>query len=416
MGHPHLKIFTMQSPTSSSSSTSAAHTQTFHIAVVGCGVLARATHIPNIVREPAFRLHTLCDIDDEALRLASGAAPEAAFTKDFQEVFSNPEIDMVVVATTERFRMPLYRAAIANCKPVYTEKPLADTLENCRVAAEEFTASGIPFCIGHNRRCSPAMVEARRIFQRHRSRPNECPWRFERPGFEKIDTQGEEDVPMISIRLNDDWRSWKHNLMEGDSSRVHVGGMLMEMTHFADLARWFLQSEAREVMAMCHGPLNYTASFWFEDGSLVTLAAGANGTFGYPKELLEIMANGGMLVVDHMLEIRTAGIPAAPAHQTFPLRNDRFPDVGTQGGLAGWLEKKAAACAEAERRGDPSLHMGACLTDKGHDWMLHEFVREIRGERDPVSPARDGYEAARICFAAIKSVHERRVVELSEIQ
>lgn len=386
-----------------------------NIAVVGCGMLARSAHIPNILAEPAFRLRILCDIDGEALATARTLAPEAATTRDFNEVFADDNIDLVVIATTEKFRLPLYRAAISSRKPVYAEKPLAATLEACRTATGEVTAAGIPFCIGHNRRCSPAMVEAREIFLRHRARPNPCPWRFDRPGFEQIDTRGLAGAPAMLMRLNDDWHSWKMVHLAPGTSGQDVGGMFVEMTHFVDLARWFLQSNPERVCALCNGPLNYSAVFTFEDKSMVTIAAGANGTFGYPKELLEIMANGGMLVVDHMLEIRTAGISGAPAHKIFPLLRDNYPEIGRQGGLAGWLEKKAAACAEAEAKGDPTIQLSAAVTDKGHERMLHEFVREIRGERPPVSPVHDGYEAARACFAAIRSVLEGRTVHLSEL-
>ena len=386
-----------------------------NVAVVGCGLLARGTHIPNLVSDPGFELRLLCDIDGAALAAARKFAPDAATTGDFNDVFSDPDIDLVVVATKETFRLPLYRAAIRHRKPLYAEKPLAATLEECRVAAEELAGAGLPFCIGHNRRCSPAMMDARDILRRHRSQPNPCLWRFDRPGIEQIDLKGQGDTATMLIRLNDDWHSWKAQHLAPGTLGEQFGGLLMEMTHFVDLARWFLGSEAERVVAMCDGPLSYTAAIAFEDKSMATIVAGSNGTFGYPKELVEVMANGGTLVVDHMVEMRAAGIPGAPMRKAYPLGKDRYPEVGKQGGLQGWLEKKAAACAEAAETGDPSLQVSAAAPDKGHLRMLGEFAREIRGEREPVSPALDGYAAARVCFASIRSAQEGRAVTLSEM-
>src|SRR5690606_34840892 len=129
-----------------------------------------------------------------------------------------------------------------------------------------------------------------------------------------------------------------------------------EMTHFFDLARWFLQKEATHVMALGQGPLSHTVAITFEDQSQFTVVAGANGTFAYPKELLEISANGGMLVVDHMLEVRTAGMRQAPARLTYPVRNDPWPEIPSDG-LPGWLERKQLACQQAAAKNDPTIQL-----------------------------------------------------------
>jgi predicted dehydrogenase len=115
-----------------------------------------------------------------------------------------------------------------------------------------------------------------------------------------------------------------------------------------------------------------------------------------------------------MLEVRTAGIPGQPAVETFPFLKDRHPDLGQQGGLHGWLEKRRTAEASAVESGNP-MDQFTAEPNKGHARMLAEFIREIRGERGPVSTVRDAYEATRICLAAVQSAREERPVELSEI-
>jgi len=47
--------------------------------------------------------------------------------------------------------------------------------------------------------------------------------------------------------------------------------------------------------------------------------------------------------------------------------------------------------------------------------MLGEFLREIRGERPPVSPAEDALLALEICVASAISKREGRTVSMAEV-
>ncbi len=382
------------------------------IGLIGCGLIARGTHIPNVLRTDTCKLEWLCDIDEEALKLAAEMAPDARTTTNYVDVCADPSVDLVLIATSQRFRIPLFEAAAANSKPVYCEKPLAGTLEECRQAVKIIEAADIPFCIGHNRRCSPAMEEAREIIHKHRQDKTSPAWRFDRPGHEQIDTCGQDNAATMLYRVNDDWHSWKAQHLVEDDKTIRHASILNEMTHFFDLALWFLQSPATHVMALGQGPLSHTVSIMFEDQSQCTVVCGANGTFAYPKELMEIIVNGGMLAVDHMLELRTAGIKGAPLCKTYPVRNDHWETIQSSG-LIGWLEKKAQACEDAATNKDPNIQLRALRANKGHALMLQEFIREIRGKRSPITSVRDGYEAARICFAAIRSLQEERVIDLT---
>ena len=73
---------------------------------------------------------------------------------------------MICLATTEKLRLPVIALAAEAGKPVYVEKPLATTLEEMREIQRVVHAAAIPFCVGHNRRASPAMIDAQRIFRR----------------------------------------------------------------------------------------------------------------------------------------------------------------------------------------------------------------------------------------------------------
>lgn len=380
-------------------------------AVIGCGALARGAHIPNIAHSPETVLHTCCDLDEEALATCRDQFGARHLSSDFKAVVHDPEVEAICLATTEKLRLPVIAEAAAAGKPVYCEKPLARTLEEMYEIQRIVNAAGIPFCVGHNRRSSPAMIEGHRLFRQHMENPQPCPWRWNREGDSRqaMETDG---VAGMSVRINDDWYSWKSWVF--DKEQAPEGPMLFEMTHHTDICNWFMAAEPEEVMACESNMFNHTAIIRYKTGEMATIMMCANGTFGYPKELHEMFGNGAAVIVDHMLEVRTAGISGAPDRQTFPMIGDEYPEVGQEGGLYGWLAKKRAACAAAVETGDHSKVVMPS-PDKGHAQAIDQFVAEIRGERPPVCGVDDAVLATRVAFAAIRSAREGRAVKLGEI-
>jgi len=374
-------------------------------------MLARSQHLPNLTASSNARLQAICDVNETSLReCAEQFAPPLVF-RDYREAIAHPDVDAICLATTGKLRLPVIETAAAARKPVYTEKPLARTLDEVYAIQRVVQASGIPFCIGHNRRSSPAMLEAHRLFRRHMEHPQPCPWRYDREG--NAGTRLPEDgVAGISVRINDDWYSWKSWAF--DQEQAPHGPMLFEMTHFTDLCNWFLAAEPVEVSAMESGMLNHSVSIRYRTGELATIMMCANGTFGYGKELYELMGNGGFLAIDHMVEIRTAGMAGVAPTMTFPVVHDRHPHIGTQGGMAGWLEKKRAACDEATAAGQPELIFTA-EPDKGHAAMIDRFSDQIRGRGPEVCGVEAAVLATRVAMAAVRSTAERRPVAMDEV-
>ncbi|OHB52985.1 MAG: hypothetical protein A2Y10_03455 [Planctomycetes bacterium GWF2_41_51] len=374
-------------------------------------MLARMQHIPNIANSQKMSLHTCCDLSDESLQICKERFCALNIGKDFNATINDPQIDAICVATTEKLRLPIIAAAAKAKKPVYCEKPLARTLDEMYEIQKIVHAANIPFCVGHNRRSSPAMREAHTIFRSHMENPKSCRWRFDREGLKRPNLP-DNGKAAISVRINDDWYSWKAWVF--DKQQAPFGPMLFEMTHFTDICNWFLNAEPIEVVAMEQGMLNHAVIVRYKTGELATLVMCANGTFGYPKELYEAFGNGGAVIVDHMLEVRTAGIEGAFAKRVYPMLGDCHPNIGTQNGLYGWLEKKQAACKDAVAANDP-MKIFTAEPDKGHAHALEYFVDEINGTGPVVCGIDDAVMATRVAFAAIKSAKENRTVKLSEI-
>ena len=151
-----------------------------------------------------------------------------------------------MLATTERLRLPVIAACAEQGKPIYVEKPLATTLKEATQIQQLVNESGIPFCVGHNRRAAPAMIDAHRIFRHHMQNPQSAPWRYDREGPRDRPQLPDDGAASMSVRINDDWFSWKSWVF--DKQQAPEGPMLFEMTHFTDICNWFLASQPVEVV------------------------------------------------------------------------------------------------------------------------------------------------------------------------
>lgn len=380
-------------------------------AVVGCGMLAQSAHLPTISKSPSMQLSVCCDVSEDALTACREKYPHARTVRDYREAAGDDDVQAVCIATQEKLRLPVIEAAAEAGKPVYCEKPIATTLAEAYEIQRVIHDSGIPFCIGHNRRCAPAMMDARAVFRGHMTDPKPCPWRFDREGRERPRLQ-DDGVAGMSVRINDDWYSWKGWAL--DPEQAPHGPMLFEMTHFTDICNWFLDAEPETVIALGFGVFNHGVVIRYRTGELATISMSANGTFGYPKELYEMFGNGGAVIVDHMVEVRTAGIKDAPAKKTYPVHGDHFPDVGAEGGISGWLAKNRAAAEHAGDSGETFLSMLPGV-NKGHRLAMERFVDEIRGRGPVVCGVDDAIAATQVAFAAIRSVDEKRCVSIAEL-
>jgi len=116
------------------------------IAVIGCGLWGR-----NIVRNfyNLNVLDTVCDIDDENLKLVNEQYPGINVTKDFNEVISNPEITGVAVVTPSHTHYKLVKALLEAGKNVYVEKPISTVAIEAKELMESAHNKGLVLMVGH---------------------------------------------------------------------------------------------------------------------------------------------------------------------------------------------------------------------------------------------------------------------------
>lgn len=362
----------------------------FNIAVVGCGAMARGTHIPNILRHPGINLRWCCDSDDGALRQAAEDFTPERTTGDVNEVAADSGCDAALLATHPAGRIDLVRILASAGKHIYAEKPVADNMPDMIEIQKIVKHSGVTFTVGHNRRLAPAVVEAKKMFQKHRRNPVSEPWRWNRARGARPALSQEEET-MILLRINDDYFSWKEWCFGKEA-----GILLLELNHFTDIAHYFVGSEPVSVSAAGSPMMNVVLNIRFECGALCTIFDACVGSFAYPKELYEIYHKGAVIAVDHCMEVRSSGIPGEPFRKLYPSASDP-----TSSGIESFYSRTLEAMRGP---GDSSSHLKIPSPDKGHYWLLDAFMKACRGEGENPCCAGSGSRAAAVVLKAAQSI------------
>jgi len=107
-----------------------------------------------LLGDPAFaqeNIVALCDVDWGRAAAAFKRFPGAKPFKDYRRLLDQPkDLDAVVVATPDHMHALVALAALRAGKHVYVEKPLAHSIEECRVMARVARETGLVTQMGNN--------------------------------------------------------------------------------------------------------------------------------------------------------------------------------------------------------------------------------------------------------------------------
>lgn len=118
-----------------------------NIAIIGCGTIAKAAHIPNYVTNPDVNIKYFCDIiperADEQVALHGGKA-----IYDYNEILNDEELDAVSVCTPNDMHRTITCDFLKAGKHVLCEKPAARTIDEVHVMQKTAEETGNILNIG----------------------------------------------------------------------------------------------------------------------------------------------------------------------------------------------------------------------------------------------------------------------------
>ena len=219
-------------------------------------------------------------------------------------VFTDPEINLVVVATRHDSHAPYVMDALKAGKNVFVEKPLAITSEEVdqivAVSNELLDQGRAPLLlVGYNRRYSAPIVATKKVFQ-------------------------ERSAPLVmTYRVNAGvlpTTSWYRQ-------PEHGGRLLGEVCHFLDTMQFLADSLPDSVVAWAPEDRvnreqreSAIITVRFKDGSVGTVLYVTTGAIALEKEYLEVHCDGKSV---KMLDFRKVVIAAGRSEKSTSFRADK---------------------------------------------------------------------------------------------
>jgi predicted dehydrogenase len=185
------------------------------VAIVGCGLIGRK----RAAALPGGRLVACADLDPaRADALARSATPAAVAAPRWQDAVTRPDVDIVVVATTNDALAAVTQAALDAGKHVLVEKPAARSVAELEPLLVTARRRGLRVRVGFNHRYHPALQKARELVDSGALGP----LMFVRGRYGHGGRIGYD-------------REWRAN------PALSGGGELIDQgVHLIDLSRWFL--------------------------------------------------------------------------------------------------------------------------------------------------------------------------------
>jgi len=110
----------------------------WNVGLVGLNI-GRSHIVEGYLPNPAFRVATICDLDEARLATVGDEFGIEWRTKSFDDLLADPGIDIIDICTPPLLHRPQVEAALAAGKHVVCEKPLTGSLADCDaiIAAEK---------------------------------------------------------------------------------------------------------------------------------------------------------------------------------------------------------------------------------------------------------------------------------------
>ena len=127
-------------------------------ALFGAGRIGRI-HARNVASQPRARLKYVVDPNGAAaseLAAAVGGAPAQS-----EDVFDDPDVDAIVIASSAETHAELIMRAIESRKAIFCEKPVERSTERTRACARSLHEAGSSLFLGFQRRFDPSFAALR---------------------------------------------------------------------------------------------------------------------------------------------------------------------------------------------------------------------------------------------------------------
>ena len=346
--------------------------QTLRIALAGAGVIGRE-HCTLIAGHPGAELAGIADPAPEARELAESlGVPHFA---DLDTMLDAVRPDGAIVALPTALHKAAAFACIERGIPCLMEKPVAADLADAFAMARAGAAAGIPILVGHHRRHSSDIREARRVVQ--------------------SGTLGR--IVTVSGMA---WVDKPDGYFDVSWRREPGGGtLLINLIHDVDCLRFIL------------GEIRRVGAFTSNDVRGLAVADTASVSLEFDSGVLGSFSISDAVASPYSWE-RTSGqalyFPHQPENYLFIGGRDGALEVPT---MEYWHHGPDGGDWQAD------LVRETLPLDGSQTYVnqLDHFLRVITGAEAPVIDAEDAARSLAVILAVMRAAEEKRVVDIAEL-
>jgi len=207
-----------------------------NVGVIGLGHMGRL-HLMNCLHVDDVKVVAAADSSRRALEKAKLVGVKNLYTDYHDLLNDSPDVDAVVISLPNFLHFDSIRLALEAGLDVFVEKPLANTVEECRRIVRLVEKSGRKFMVGHCMRFIDAIEEMKGVADEGRI----------------------GDLEVVTIE------------------QILGGGVLLDLGyHLIDLFRFFV-GEDSEILFSC---FDHKFNLPFEDGAIVILCSSDSSVKG----------------------------------------------------------------------------------------------------------------------------------------
>lgn len=264
----------------------AASGEKIRLGLIGAGNFVRSTMLPIMKETGLFEFRGLATTGGVGGAQANDGTPFGYTTNNYQELLSDPEIDLIAVSTQHNSHAKFVIEALKAGKNVYCEKPLCLTLDELTAIKEAYEQSEGELFVGLNRRHAPLIQQIKREMK-----TDQIPAVYDfigNAGFIPRD-------------------HWVHDEAAGG------GRILGEACHFVDLIQYLDGSHLEDLTVTAASnnayPMNDNVliTLRFASGAIGNIVYSSMGSKKYPKEQLRVLANGSVYEMDNFIRLKKYG-------------------------------------------------------------------------------------------------------------
>jgi predicted dehydrogenase len=369
-----------------------------NVGVIGPGSRGQEL-IRQLLRTPCVEIAAVCDVYEprfaEVNELVGKKVPGH---KDYRELLQRPDLDAIFIATPPVFHAEYAIAAMNSGRPVYGEKTLGFTPEDCTDVVDAVAKTGQVFQIGHQMRYGSWIQESiRRVHQGEIGVPTHVYAYWHRSD------NWSREVPNPSLEHLLNWRLYRES----------SGGLLEELgSHHIDIANWVFGEQPQTVIGT-------TSIAVYHDSR--TVGDNVQVVFGYSKgrRMFFSSITDNSLMADQLWIYGTEGslqITLEDAtiykQKTKMITAASHSDVVQRGLKTGATYK---ANWEMPYRG-PGNRVTMKKEEDATLTACKSFIQCVREKRQPFANVEVGFGSGMACAIGKRALAEGRVMDIPQLQ